>query len=158
VTPPSSAPTRTLKARAIGYLARREYSRAELRDRLLASGASRDDVDPLLDELTRLGYLSDERYAQGVVRQKSGTYSKRAIAGKLKAMGVSGEAATQALADHTLDDEQALIALWRRRFGQAPKDDRDKARQVRYLQSRGFALSAILKLLREPPADSEGHS
>jgi hypothetical protein len=38
--------------------------------------------------------------------------------------------------------------LWQRRFGAAPANDREKARQVRFLQSRGFELSAILKLLR----------
>jgi len=43
----------------------------------------------------------------------------------------------------------ALEALWRRRFGTAPADDREKARQVRFLHARGFALSAILKLLRQ---------
>ena len=40
-----------------------------------------------------------------------------------------------------------MVALWRRRFGAPPANDREKARQVRFLQSRGFALSAIFKLL-----------
>jgi regulatory protein len=142
---------RSLKARAIGFLARREYPRAELRDKLLATGADREEVDALLDDLAANGYLSDERYAQALVRQKSGGYSRRAIAGTLKAMGVAGETATEALAENIIDDNDALIALWRRRFGRAPSDDREKARQVRFLQSRGFALSAIFKLLRHPP-------
>jgi regulatory protein len=41
--------------------------------------------------------------------------------------------------------------LWQRRYGQLPASDREKARQVRYLQARGFSVSAILKLLRRPP-------
>ena len=106
----------------------------------------------MLDELATLGYLSEDRYARAVVRQKEGAYSKRAIAGTLKAKGVTGEAAAEALADIDTDDQAALIALWLRKFGRPPKDEREKARQVRFLQSRGFALSAIFKLLREPPA------
>ena len=47
-----------------------------------------------------------------------------------------------------IDDDAALLALWQRRFGTAPANDREKARQVRFLQSRGFELSAIFKLLR----------
>jgi len=47
-----------------------------------------------------------------------------------------------------------MVALWRRKFGTAPANDRDKARQVRFLQSRGFSLSAILKLLRDPPQEA----
>jgi regulatory protein len=150
----SKSTPRSLKARAVGYLARREYPRAELREKLLAIGAARDEVDAVLDELAAEGYLSDERYAHAVVRQKSGGYSKRAIAGTLKAMGVAGDAATEALAANAIDDQDALVALWRRRFSHAPADDREKARQIRFLQSRGFALSAIFKLLRDPPAES----
>jgi regulatory protein len=142
---------KTLKARAIGMLARREYSRAELRDRLLATGAGRDECESVLDELAALGFLSDARFAQAVVRQKQGGYSRRAIAGTLKQKGVGAEAAEAALADHPIDDAAALVALWRRRFGRAPADEREKARQVRFLQSRGFGLSSILRLLREPP-------
>jgi regulatory protein len=91
-----------------------------------------------------------------VVRPQSGAYSKRAIGQTLKAKGVTGEAAADALAGHDVDDAAALVALWRRRFGTPPGNDREKARQIRFLQSRGFALSAIFKLLRDPPAEEEG--
>jgi regulatory protein len=149
---------KSLQAKAIGLLARREYSRAELRERLMAGGAPRGDVVAVLDALASEGYLSDERFAHGVVRQKSGAFSQRAIAGALKAKGVTGEAAAEALAGNTVDDQDALVALWRRRFGHAPADERDKARQVRFLQSRGFSLSAIFRLLRSPPESDDGTS
>lgn len=142
---------RTLKSRAIGMLARREYARAELRERLVATGAERDAVDALLDELAALGFLSDARYAEAVVRQKGGGWARRAIVESLKQRGVAGDTATEALAGHPIDDADALAALWLRRFGSAPADEREKARQIRFLQSRGFALSAIFKLLRDPP-------
>ena len=143
---------RTVKARAVAHLARREYSRAELRAVLLKGGGSSDEVDAALDQLAQQGLLSDARFAHALVRQKTGAYSRRAITETLKARGVTGEAATDALADHEIDDAAALVALWRRRFGTPPGDDREKARQIRFLQSRGFALSAIFKLLRDPPA------
>ena len=150
-------PPRTLKERAIALLARREYSRAELREKH-ATGGERGTtemaaVDAALDELAALGYLSDDRFARSVVRQKSGGYSRSAIGAALKAKGVGADAAREALAGADLDDGAALVALWRRRYGKPPADDREKARQVRFLQSRGFPLSAIFKLLREPPGD-----
>jgi regulatory protein len=147
-------PAKSLQARAVGFLARREYPRAELRDKLLATGATADEVDPVLDELAAQGYLSDGRFAHALVRQKHGAYSKRSIAQTLKAKGVAGEVVTEALAGADADDADTLVALWRRRFGRAPADDRERARQVRFLQSRGFGLSAILKLLRNPPVDA----
>ena len=146
-------PPKSLKARAVGFLARRDYARAELRDKLLATGATAGEVDPVLDDLAAQGYLSDERFAHALVRQKSGGYSKRAIAQTLKAKGVAGDVATGALDACEADDAVTMIALWRRRFGRAPANDRERARQVRFLQSRGFGLSAILKLLRNPPDD-----
>ena len=149
-----SRPPPSLKARAIGLLARREYPRSELRDKLLATGAAREEVDAVLDEIAASGYLSDERFAHAMVRQKSGGYSKRAIAATLKAKGVVGETATDALAGAEQDDYTTMLALWRRRFGTPPANDREKARQVRFLQSRGFGLSAIFKLLRDPPAET----
>ena len=150
-------PQKPLKARAIALLARREYSRAELRGKLLA-GADRDtvavaDIDAMLDELAALGYLSDARFAAAVARRKSGGFSKRSIGATLKARGVTGDTAADALASVEIDDEVTLVALWRGRFGRAPANDKEKTRQVRFLQSRGFSLSAIFKFLRNPPGD-----
>ena len=141
-----------MKARAVGYLARREYSRAELRDKLVATGVTRDEADAVLDEITTLGYLSDTRFATSVVGQKAGAMSKRAISASLKVQGVDPDVASEALAASDVDDQEAMVARWRRKFGAPPANDREKARQIRFLQSRGFALSAIFKLLRDPPA------
>jgi regulatory protein len=66
--------------------------------------------------------------------------------------GVSADAIDSALTETPLDDAHALEALWQRRFGRIPADERDKARQVRFLQSRGFSVSAILALLRKAKA------
>lgn len=151
---PKPRAPKSLAARAIGLLARREYARPELRDKLLATGAAADEVDPVLDDLANRGYLSDLRFAHALVRQKQGTHSRRSIAQALKARGIAFDDVTEALAGTGTDDAATLVALWRRRFGRAPADDRERARQVRFLQSRGFGLSAILKLLRDPPEDA----
>ena len=139
----------SLKAQAVRLLARREYARADL-ERLLGKGAPRDEVASVLDELAAQGLLSNDRYARAVVAQKSGSYSRRSIRGELKRKGVGVEAIDAALTDATIEDDAAMRALWQRRFGALPANDREKARQVRFLQSRGFDLSAIFKLLRAP--------
>ena len=138
----------SLRAQAIRWLARREHSRSELEQKLLARGWEKSEVREALDELTALGYLSDARYAHALTAQKAGRYSRRGIVAELKSKGVGSREIEDALAQASLDDEAALTALWQRRYGRAPVNERDKARQVRFLQSRGFALSAILKLLR----------
>ena len=123
----------------------------------MASGeADRNEVDRVLDDLVARGLLSDARFANAVVAHKAGTHSKRAIGAALKAHGVDDETIERAIEGAAIDDERALLALWRRRFGRVPADGREKARQVRFLQSRGFSLSAILKLLRDPTGQVDG--
>jgi regulatory protein len=139
----------SLWTQAIRLLARREYARAELLHKLLAKGAEPDAARRLLDELAAQGYLSDARYAQATVAHHSRTLGRRRIAASLQAKGVARADIDTALAEAAIDDAAVLRALWQRRFGRAPVDERDKARQVRFLQARGFALSAILRLLRD---------
>ena len=150
-----SAPV-SLRSKAIGLLARREYARSELQRRLLAKGASREELSPLLDELIAQGYLSDARYAHALAAQKHAGYSRRRIATELKSKGVARGDIDAALATIEPDDSAALRSLWQRRFGRVPAGEREKARQVRFLQARGFALSAILKLLRDAAGSAGG--
>ena len=138
----------SLRDRAIRLLARREYARIELERRLLARGGERSEVRAVLSELEAEGLLSDARYARAMVGRRMGSFSRARIGEELKAAGLSRDVIDAALLEGELDDAVALRAIWQRRFGRVPVDDRDKARQVRFLQSRGFALSAILKLLR----------
>ncbi len=142
----------SLRDRAIRLLARREYARAELERRLLARGGERAEVGAVLSELESDGLLSDARYARAVVARRAESFSRSRIVEELRAAGLSRDQIDAALAAAELDDDTALRAIWQRRFGRAPVDERERSRQVRFLQSRGFALSAILKLLRGAPA------
>lgn len=144
----------SLRAQAIRLLARREYARAELQQKLLAKGGAAEEVRLLLDALIAQGYLSDVRYAQVAVAHKSKSFARRHIVESLRAKGLARADIETALTEAAIDDDAALRALWQRRFGRAPVDTRDEARQVRYLQARGFALSAILRLIRAGRSDA----
>lgn len=99
--------------------------------------------------MAEAGYLSDARYAHAVVAQRAGRYGKRAIAHALKERGIGAADASLAMAPLADADELAdAQALWRQRFGVAPADDREKGRQVRFLQARGYPLSVALRVLR----------
>lgn len=134
---------------AVRWLARREYSRMELSQRLRQKGVEPADIERALDELAAAGYLSDARYAQAVVAQRAGRYGRRAIIHALKERGIGAEDAAGALAPLAGADEYAEAqALWRQRFGTAAANERDKARQVRFLQARGYSLSVALRVMR----------
>lgn len=139
---------KTLRQRALQCLARREYSRLELAQRL---GGERESAEltVLLDEFEERGWLSNTRYASSVARAKQGRYSQRYISEQLKAKGVTATEVSEAVAQLDQDDATVLFSLWQAKFAGPPTNEKEKARQIRFLQSRGFSLSAILKLLRQ---------
>ena len=140
---------RSLKQRAVALLARREHSRVELSRRLTTSTVTRADVDAVLDELERAGLLSDARFSAALVAHKRGSHGRRAIAHALREKGVDAEQAGQALSALDGDDElERANALWARKFGSPPRDDRDTARQIRFLVSRGYSGSVAFRVVR----------
>ena len=160
-----SRPALSLRQKALRALARRDYSRAELAKKL--GGASRSafrsasesasapasatpaEIDALLDEFEASGWLSDERFAGGAARQRQGRYSQRYIVQDLKSKGVAGDTAKEAVSALEQDDYATALALWQQRFGKPPADQKEKARQVRFLLSRGFALPIVFRILRD---------
>ena len=153
-------PDISLRARALQYLARREYSRAELRSKLLSYALANEDssqpenLDVLLDDLAARGWLSDERAAMQLVRAKRSRFGAQRIAYDLRQKGISEELVSAALPALKESELEAARSVWQRKFGALPQDAREKARQARFLQSRGFAPEVIFKVLRSP--DVEG--
>lgn len=143
------SPEAALRARALRLLARREHSRAELRRKLAPHVEEGVDLDVLLDDFTKRGWLSEERFVEQTVRAKSRRFGPMKIAHHLREKGIGEEGIAAALAQARAGEAEALGAAWRARFGRPPEDAAEKARQVRFLQGRGFALESILKLLRD---------
>ena len=144
--------TLTLRQRALRALARREHSRIELARKLNRLREENDNVEALLDEFEANGWLSDERFAGSAARQRQGRFSQRHIVEDLKSKGIAIETAKTAVAALEQDDEAIALALWQHRFGQPPADQKEKARQVRFLQSRGFSLGTAFRVLKQAVA------
>ena len=142
----------SLRGRALRLLGRREFSRQELESRLRShvDAGNPAELETLLDDLAERGWLSDARYADAVVRKRTGQYSRCSIAQELKRAGVAVEVTDAALAALDPDEEfAAALALCRRKFRHAPVNQKEKARQIRFLQSRGYGLSLVLRVLKQ---------
>ena len=137
-----------LRARALRLLARREHSRAELRRKLAPHAGEGFDLEPLLDDFTKRGWLSEERFVEQAVRVKARKYGPLKIAHHLREKGIDAAGIERGLAQAKAEEGEALASAWRARFGRAPKDDADRAKQVRFLQQRGFSLGAVLGFLK----------
>ena len=140
-------PEKSLRARALEALSRREYSRMELMRKLAPHADNPDELNILLDDLQARGWLSDARYAEQMVNARQSRYGSRKIAFELREKGVAEELINATLANvHDTELERAR-AVWTRKFGQIPASAREQAKQIRFLQSRGFAWEVIRKIL-----------
>jgi len=146
--------TPSLRERALGYLTRREYSRAEL-FRKLQPYAGDEDLDALLDDFRQRGWLSDQRYVAQMVHARRGKVGSVKLAHELRSRGVSDELIGKAVAEFRQDEEAAARDLWRKKYGAPPATREEWARQARFLQSRGFGSELIRKLLRDCPEDND---
>ncbi len=146
----------SLRARALQYLARREYSRAELRSKLLPyTQADKDcehsppiNLDALLDDLTARGWLSDARAATQLLHARRNRFGTQRITHELRQKGIAEELISAALPELKASELATAHEVWKRKFGTLPQDAKEKARQVRFLQSRGFGFDVIFQVLR----------
>ena len=162
-------PARSLKARALQWLAQREQSRSELQRKLLphalaeaeakalaeaeaeagapateASPAAR--VEALLDWLEAHQYLSHERFAESRVNARAARYGNLRIRQELKQHQV--ELSTEAL--QVLKDSELAraCAVLERKFTASPASVAERARQARFLAGRGFSPEVVVRALR----------
>lgn len=146
-------PEKSLRERALGYLARREHSRVELARKLAPYCGEEDDLDALLDEFTAAGWLSETRYTDMLVSARQGKYGSRRIVQELRDKGVGDEAIAAALPELKENELETARAVWAKKFGTAPADAKEKARQMRFLASRGFAQETIYRVLNSGSED-----
>ena len=156
-------PEVSLRSRALQYLARREYSRAELAAKLQPYAQLEDDfeqlqpidLDELLGDLAARGWLSDARAATQLLHAKRPRFGTQRITHELRQKGIGEELIAQVLPALKETELETARDVWQRKFGVLPQDDKEKSRQIRFLQSRGFGFDVIFKVLRDAEADQD---
>ena len=154
--PKQQAPS--LMGRALRYLSRREHSRQELRKKLLPYAESDIELDELMTKLEAQSWLSDERFAESLVRRKSERYGSLKIVEELKQQGIEGDSLFEIKERLKVSDAMRAWELWQRKFDSTiTKDPKEKAKQMRYLVSKGFPLSVVIKIIdgRFSPTEEE---
>lgn len=141
-------PETSLRERAMRLLARREHSRVELGRKLAAYAEDCAEVEALLDELQKRGWLSDERYAGQMVQVRRGKFGSVRIAHELREKGVDEALIAGTLSGLKESELDAARAVWAKKFGELPVDAKERAKQIRFLMSRGFGQEVIWQVLR----------
>ena len=136
-----------LRVRALQLLTRRDYSRAELQKKLAAHAESAEELASVLDTLQGERLLSDHRYATQRVTARAGRYGDARLKQELRLKGVSDDDIAAALPEGG-DETERCLAVWQRKFGQPAQTPEERAKQMRFLQYRGFSSEAIRRVLR----------
>ena len=133
----------SLKARALRYLSAREHSRLELARKLSRYAQESDDVEALLDALEAAKLLSQARFSESLVHRRAARFGNSRILMELQSHGIQGEALDGIKANLAEDETARACEVWRKKFGQVPRDADERAKQMRFLLQRGFSHRAI---------------
>ena len=153
----------SLKARALRLLSQREYSRKGLAAKLAESEARWgklggeqaeqsaeariSQIEAVLEDFEARGWLSDERFAEALVRRRSERYGMRKIADELDRAGVDSKQSAKLLGALKETEFQRAFDLWTRKYGVRAADQKERARQYRFLASKGFSSEVVAKVV-----------
>ena len=137
----------SLRVRALRLLARREYSRFELRTRLSSDSADSEELESLLDDFEGKGWLSEQRFVDAVVRTRRPRFGSVKVLHELKAKGVSEDGIARAREALAESEVSAARTVWRKKFGEKPVSMSERAKQARFLGGRGFSADVVRKVL-----------
>ena len=137
--------TQSITARAVNLLSRREHSQAELRTKLLKAEFELEDINSIIEKLTKADIQSDARFAENYLRYRSQRgYGSQKIRLELKERGVNTDTINTTFEQAEIDWFELAITVRHKRFGeQVPEDLKDRAKQQRFLQYRGFTHEQI---------------
>lgn len=158
--PQMTAAYKTALESALRILARRDHSVAELGRKLAQRHFDQEVIDQVISECRRLNYLDDIRFAQGLIRMiKRKGRGFMQLKKEFRHRGLDGVENERLLCDAYDEQEEFLIA---RRVASKKlvviKDLEPRKRRAkiyRFLYSRGFSKSVILKILGDLDCSSD---
>lgn len=136
-------------AQAVSLLSRRDHSTKELAAKLVAREASPVHIEAVLQRLVDARFLSDERYAENYIRQRSAKgYGELRIRAELRERGVDegivNTQIRQAEERGEVDWFELAQTAYRKKFGDRTIEDlKERAKRMRFMQYRGFSHEQI---------------
>jgi regulatory protein len=143
----------SLKGRALRLLGTREHSRAELERKLAQHEEEPGQLRRILDELQAKGFIDERRVVESLVHRRAPRLGVARVRQELQAKGLAPEAVAEAVAGLQSTELQRAREVWLRRFGAAPTDAAQRAKQARFLAARGFGGEVIRRVLNTSDDD-----
>lgn len=150
----------SVKGRALRWLAQREHSRAELERKLARvvedqpEAPAQAQIAAALDDLAAKGLISEARVAESVLASQGQRFGSRRLKQTLLAKGLDAALVASTLQQARATELERAREVWRRRYGEPAVDAAGRAKQMRFLASRGFDGEVIRRVVQAN--DDEG--
>ncbi len=133
---------------ALALLARREHSVKELRTKLYSRGFDDETITAVLADLVDERLLCDERFAREYVRHRAGKgIGPIRLRQELAERGIGNALVAPCLDEY--DWFELADEARKKRFGPpVPEDFKARAKQMRFLQYRGFSAEQIRNIFK----------
>ena len=145
----------SLKGRALRLLSGREHSRAELERKLAPFEEEHGALARTLDELQTKDFISEQRVVDSVLYRRAAKLGSARIQQELSAKGIAPDTVRSTVAALNGTELERARAVWRKKFSGAPADASERARQMRFLASRGFSGEVVHRVVGSDPQDDE---
>jgi regulatory protein len=119
-----------------------------LKRKLAPHAEDEQEVENLLADFAARGWLSEARFTEQIVHARRSKYGAQRIVQELKEKGVSAEAVAAILPELRESELERARTVWEKKFGDLPQDARERAKQMRFMMSRGFGTGIIGKVLQ----------
>jgi regulatory protein len=137
----------SLKGRALRLLSQREHSRQELERKLRAFEEVPGELAQALDFLQAKDFINEQRVLESVVHRRASKMGASRVKQELQAKGLAPEAVSEALQGLRETEVDRAREVWRKKFGQPALDANERAKQMRFLLTRGFAAEAVRRVV-----------
>jgi len=147
----------TIRDHALNFLSIREHARAELRQKLLSKKFPLDGIEQVLMQLQADDLLSDARFTESFIRSRRNKgWGPVRIRYELQQHQIAEDLLNELLDSHDEQWTEAARRVRQKKFGTAIATDmKQKAKQIRFLQYRGFNTTHIKHAITDPSEDDD---
>ena len=138
---------REIVSASLKLLAMRDMSRVQFVDKLKKKEFNAHDIIEAIAWCEAEGWLNEARYAEVAARRLGRKYGASRVAATLRQKGVNDENVIHTIAAMNEGEFSRAHTVWARKFDALPDATEARAKQTRYLQTRGFSFAVIKRVL-----------
>jgi regulatory protein len=137
----------SLKGRALRALAARDHSRVELERKLRSFEEEPGQLAKVLDELQAKGFLDEQRAADSLAHRRGQKLGTARVVQEMRSRGMEADAIENATQHLKATETERAREVWRKKFGEPAQDASERAKQMRFLVTRGFASEIVRRVV-----------